>query len=136
SPGYCWPFQGSQGQVLIRLPTPIQPMTITVQHTSKIASPLGSVSSAPRDFTVFVSHWWLGPTRGAEQDETLLGTFTYAVQKAPTQSFPLQVQIPRAFQFLKLVIQSNWGKPAYTCIYRVQVYGKIVGKKGIGQTHV
>ncbi|XP_054665676.1 sperm-associated antigen 4 protein-like [Grus americana] len=127
SPGYCWPFQGSQSQVLIRLPEQIRPMTITVQHTSKIASPLGTVSSAPRDFAVF----------GLDEegsDETLLGTFMYAVHKEPMQNFPLQNGIPRAFRFLKLVIQSNWGKPAYTCLYRVQVYGKIVGKKGIGQT--
>lgn len=55
SPGYCWPFQGSQREVLIRLPMQIQPTTVTIQHTSKAASPLGTVSSAPRDFTVSVS---------------------------------------------------------------------------------
>ncbi|KFQ60395.1 SUN domain-containing protein 2, partial [Pelecanus crispus] len=115
SPGYCWPFQGSRSEVLIRLPTQIRPMAITIQHTSKIASPLGTVSSAPRDFTV----------SGLDEEgenETLLGTFTYAVQKEPTQTFPLQVQCI-AFRLLKLVIQSNWGKPGYTCIYQVQVYG-------------
>lgn len=55
SPGYCWPFQGSRSEVLIRLPAPVQPMAITIQHASKTASPLGTVSSAPRDFTVSVS---------------------------------------------------------------------------------
>ncbi|NXW12157.1 SUN5 protein, partial [Fregetta grallaria] len=70
------------------------------------------------------------------KDETLLGTFTYAMQNEPTQTFPLQNGIPRAFWLLKLVIQSNWGKPGHTCIYRVQVHGKIVGTNAIGQTHV
>ncbi|KAK2537188.1 hypothetical protein Q9966_005893 [Columba livia] len=44
--------------------------------------------------------------------------------------------IPRAFRFLKLVIQSNWGKPGYTCIYRVQVHGKIVEANDTGQAGV
>lgn len=56
--GYCWPFQGSQTEVLIQLPAQIQPTAITVQHTSKTASPLGTASSAPRDFTVSVSLCW------------------------------------------------------------------------------
>ncbi|XP_064902703.1 SUN domain-containing protein 3-like [Columba livia] len=55
SPGYCWPFQGSRSEVLIRLPTQIQPTAVVIQHTSKAASPPGTVSSAPRDFTVSVS---------------------------------------------------------------------------------
>ncbi|KFM04135.1 SUN domain-containing protein 2, partial [Aptenodytes forsteri] len=116
SPGYCWPFQGSRTEVLIRLPAQIRPTAVTIQHTSKRTSPLGTVSSAPRDFTV----------SGLDEegkDETLLGTFTYTVQKEPTQTFPLQDGIPSAFWFLKLVIQSNWGKPGYTCIFRVQVHG-------------
>ena len=48
----------------------------------------------------------------------------------------LQNGIPRAFRFLKLGIQSNWGKPGYTCIYQVQVHGKIAGTNAIGETHV
>ncbi|XP_064903446.1 sperm-associated antigen 4 protein-like [Columba livia] len=129
SPGYCWPFQGSQSEVLIRLPMPIQPTTVTIQHTSKAASPLGTVSSAPRDFTV-------SGLAEEGKEETLLGTFTYNVQKEPTQTFPLQNGNPRAFQLLKLGIRSNWGKRGYTCIYRVQVHGKIVGASAVHQTHV
>ncbi|KAM6363032.1 sperm-associated antigen 4 protein-like [Pluvialis apricaria] len=127
SPGYCWPFQGSRSEVLIRLPVQIRPTAVTIQHTSRIASPWGTVSSAPRDFTVS------GLDEEGE-DETLLGIFTYTVQKEPTQTFPLQNGIPRAFRFLKLGIRSNWGKPGYTCIYRVQVHGKIVGRNAVGQT--
>ncbi|KAM6329493.1 sperm-associated antigen 4 protein-like [Alca torda] len=128
-PGYCWPFQGSWSEVLIRLPTQITPTAITIHHTSKMASALGTVSSAPRDFTV----------SGLDEegkDETLLGAFTYTLQKEPNQTFPLQNGIPRGFQFLKLGIRSNWGKPGYTCIYRVQVHGKIVGRIAIDQAPV
>ncbi|KAF1418521.1 SUN domain-containing protein 2, partial [Spheniscus humboldti] len=146
SPGYCWPFQGSRTEVLIRLPAQIRPTAVTIQHTSKRASPLGTVSSAPRDFTVSVSlcralgagTWPRGKAGLDEEgkDETLLGTFTYTMQKEPTQTFPLQDGTPSFFWVLKLVIQSNWGKPGYTCIFRVRVHGKIMGTHAIGQTHV
>ncbi|NXW12017.1 SPAG4 protein, partial [Fregetta grallaria] len=146
SPGYCWPFQQSRSEVLIQLPTQIELMSITLQHTSKIASPLETVSSAPRDFTVFVS-LCRAPGAGTRprgkaglaeegKDETLLGTFTYAMQKELAQTFLLQSETPRAFRFFKIVVRSNWGKPGYTCIYRVQVYGKIVETNAIGQTDV
>ncbi|NXN23758.1 SUN3 protein, partial [Nycticryphes semicollaris] len=132
--GYCWPFQGSRSEVLIRLPAQILPIAISIEHASMRASPLGTASSAPRDFTVCVSLCWvLGPgtwlreKAGLDEEgkeETSLGTFSYNVQSKPMQTFPLQNGIPRAFRFLKLGIQSNWGKPGYTCIYRVQVHGK------------
>ncbi|NXD86288.1 SUN2 protein, partial [Halcyon senegalensis] len=83
--GHCWPSQGSQTEVLIQMPTQIRPMAITIEQTSKTASLLGTVTDMPRKFTV----------TGLDEDskeEILLGTFTYAVQKEPTQTFLLQVQ--------------------------------------------
>ncbi|NXD74821.1 SPAG4 protein, partial [Eolophus roseicapillus] len=82
SPGYCWPFQASRSQVVIRLPEQVQPTAITVQHPLKRSSGLGDISSAVRDFTV----------SGMDgEEETLLGTFTYDIAEKPTQTFPLQV---------------------------------------------
>ncbi|XP_068784792.1 sperm-associated antigen 4 protein-like isoform X2 [Struthio camelus] len=121
SPGQCWPFQGSQGQVVIWLPARIQPTAITVQHIYKAVSPSGTVSSAPRDFTVS------GVDEEGEE-ETLLGTFTYDVGKEALQTFPLKEELSRAFQYIKLFVQSNWGNPEYTCIYRVQVHGKVASQ--------
>nr|XP_021151095.1 uncharacterized protein LOC106145837 [Columba livia] len=118
SPGYCWPFQASGSQVVVTLPAQVQPTAITVQHPLKKSSALGDTSSAPRDFTV----------SGLDEEgkeETLLGTFSYDIKKAPAQTFPLQSELPRAFQRIRLLIQSNWGKSRYTCIYRVQVHGKV-----------
>ncbi|KAK2531199.1 hypothetical protein Q9233_005924 [Columba guinea] len=54
----------------------------------------------------------------------------------PFATVLLQNGNPRAFQLLKLGIRSNWGKRGYTCIYRVQVHGKIVGASAVHQTHV
>ncbi|NXU79562.1 SPAG4 protein, partial [Oreotrochilus melanogaster] len=137
SPGYCWPFQGTETEVLIRLPVQIQPMAITLQHTSSTAAPPGIRGSAPRDFSVYVSlcqalgagscPWGKAGLDEEGKDKTLLGTFTYAMQEELTQTFPLQLGIPGAFRFLQLDVRSNWGKPRYTCIYRVQVHGKSVG---------
>lgn len=65
------------------------------------------------------------------------GACSHALQPAVTLLFvtvSLQNGIPRAFRFLKLGIRSNWGKPGYTCIYRVQVHGKIVGRNAVSQT--
>ncbi|KAM9268654.1 SUN domain-containing protein 2-like [Morus bassanus] len=119
SPGNCWPLQGHQGQVVIRLPARVHPTAVTVQHIYKDVSPSGTVISAPRDVAVF----------GVEADgeeETLLGTFTYNVAKEAIQTFPLKnAPLPRAFLYIKLLVKSNWGNPAYTCIYRVQVHGKM-----------
>ncbi|XP_054038837.1 sperm-associated antigen 4 protein-like isoform X3 [Rissa tridactyla] len=119
SPGNCWPFPGRQGQVVIRLPARVHLTAITVQHISKEVSPSGTVTSAPRDIAVF------GVDVDGEE-ETLLVTFMYDVAKEAIQTFPLKnAPHPRAFSYLKLLVKSNWGNPKYTCIYRVQVHGKM-----------
>ncbi|XP_068785511.1 sperm-associated antigen 4 protein-like [Struthio camelus] len=55
--------------------------------------------------------------------ETLLGLFLFDVDKEAVQTFRLEKQLPRPFQYIKFQVQSNWGNPEYTCIYRVQVHG-------------
>ncbi|NXV22496.1 SPAG4 protein, partial [Cepphus grylle] len=127
SPGNCWPFPGHQGQVVIRLPARVHLTAVTVQHISKEVSPSGTVTSAPRDIAVFVSLCWalLGVDADGEE-ESLLVTFMYNVAKEAIQTFPLKnAPHPRAFSYIKLVMKSNWGNPKYTCIYQVQVHGKM-----------
>ncbi|NWT24891.1 SUN5 protein, partial [Cardinalis cardinalis] len=125
-PGNCWAFKGHQGQVVIKLPARVYLTAITLQHISKDASPSGTIISAPKDIAVSVS--LLGTSGGVDADreeETLLGVFTYNVEKNPTQTFPLKnMLLPRAFSHVKLLVKSNWGNPWYTCIYRVKVHGK------------
>ncbi|NXH55445.1 SPAG4 protein, partial [Rhabdornis inornatus] len=133
-PGNCWAFKGHQGQVVIRLPARVYLTAITVQHITKEASPSGTVISAPKDIAVFVS--LLDPSGGDvalggdREEETLLGMFTYNVEKDPMQTFPLKnMLLPRAFSHVKLLVKSNWGNPWYTCIYRVKVHGKMENQK-------
>ncbi|NWY67028.1 SPAG4 protein, partial [Erithacus rubecula] len=133
-PGNCWPFKGHQGQVVIRLPTRVYLTAITVQHITKEASPSGTIISAPKDIAVFPDLLSLCfAPKGVDADreeETLLGMFTYNVEKDPIQTFPLKnMLLPRAFSHVKLLVKSNWGNPWYTCIYRVKVHGKMENQK-------
>ncbi|XP_059690567.1 SUN domain-containing protein 3-like [Gavia stellata] len=116
APGNCWAFQGSRGHVVIRLPEQIWPRAFTIWHISEAVSPSGEVSSAPKEFAV----------SGVDEAgaETLLGTFTYEVHKEVAQTFHVQKELPRTFRYIKFEVQSNWGNPEYTCVYRVQVHGK------------
>ncbi|NXE17173.1 SUN2 protein, partial [Lophotis ruficrista] len=126
SPGNCWPLQGHQGQVVIRLPARVHLTAITVQHIYKEVSPSGTVISAPKDMAVFLLSLCFVP-EGLDADgeeETLLGTFTYNVEREAHQTFHLKVR-STAFSSVKVLVKSNWGNPAYTCIYRVRVHGKM-----------
>ncbi|NXE96708.1 SPAG4 protein, partial [Menura novaehollandiae] len=131
-PGNCWAFKGHQGQVVIRLPARVQLTAITVQHITKDVSPSGTIISAPKEIAVFLLSLCFAP-EGVDADrdeETLLGTFTYSVSKEPMQTFPLKnTLLPRAFSHVKLLVKSNWGNPWYTCIYRVQVHGRMENRK-------
>ena len=59
SQGNCWPLQGHQGQVVIRLPARVHLTGVTVQHTvGQEVFTSRTTSSAPRDMAVFVSLCW------------------------------------------------------------------------------
>ncbi|XP_065596240.1 sperm-associated antigen 4 protein-like [Cyrtonyx montezumae] len=119
SPGKCWLMEGYQGQVVIRLSAEILPICITVQHIFREMPPSVTVSSAPKDVAVL----GLDVDR---KEEVLLGSFTFDVKKEPIQTFVLKKNPPRAFRHIKFLVKSNWGNPAYTCIYRVMLHGKVV----------
>ncbi|NXG40406.1 SUN2 protein, partial [Dromaius novaehollandiae] len=127
TPGQCWPFRGCQGQVVIKLPAQIQPTAVTVQDVSKTVSPSGSISSTPKDIAVSVSPCRAELAGGLDEEgeATLLGTFMYDLEREALQVFLLKNELHKAFQYIQIFVQSNWGNPEYTCIYRVQVPGKI-----------
>lgn len=53
-PGNCWAFKGSTGYLVIRLCVKIVPTAFSLEHIPKALSPTGNISSAPRNFTVYV----------------------------------------------------------------------------------
>lgn len=54
-PGNCWAFQGPQGFAVVRLSARIRPTAVTLEHVPKSLSPNSTISSAPKDFSIFVS---------------------------------------------------------------------------------
>lgn len=55
-PGKCWPFPGAQGTMTIALSHPIHVTHVSLEHLSTAISPNGRIDSAPKDFTIYVSH--------------------------------------------------------------------------------
>lgn len=73
-PGECWPFPGDHGHVVIELSHPVNISHVTVDHISRSISAAASISSAPKNFSVFVSskcNW----------DELLCFTAMYMMNK-------------------------------------------------------
>ncbi|XP_061852181.1 SUN domain-containing protein 5-like [Colius striatus] len=119
SPGKRWCFCGHYGRLVIRLPAPVHPTAIAVQHVAEEGSLSVAASSAPRDVAVY----------GLDADgdeEAWLGLFMYDVEKEAIQPFRLKNTLhPRAFSYIKVLVLNNWGNSEYTCISRVWVQGKM-----------
>ncbi|KAG8130476.1 hypothetical protein E2320_017032, partial [Naja naja] len=118
NPGNCWAFSGSDGQAVIKLPEKVQLTAITVQHISKAIAFSEGITSALKDFLIY-------GLNDETKEEILLGTFMYDTEKELIQTFQLKNEQEKAFQYVKIKVQSNWGNPEYTCIYRVRVHGKM-----------
>jgi len=54
-PGDCWAFEGSIGDIVVKLIAPSIIDGFTIEHISKSVSPYGHIDSAPNKFQVFVS---------------------------------------------------------------------------------
>lgn len=116
-PGQCFPFKGDRGSVIIRLAVPVVPTEFVLEHLSKRISVLGHINSAPKNFTVY-----------ALKDKTdkgvVIGRYMYDAENGPAlQRFKPQIQKPSVIEYIELEVTSNWGNPAYTCIYRFRVHG-------------
>ncbi|XP_060103755.1 SUN domain-containing protein 3 [Heteronotia binoei] len=116
SPGNCWPFPGHQGEALVKLATAIVPTAVTIDHISKNISPTAEISSAPKDFAIY-------GLKKEEEDGTFLGQFVYDAEGPMVQTFQLKGNSSDIITHVKLKVLSNWGKPAYTCVYRFRVHG-------------
>ncbi|XP_033620718.1 SUN domain-containing protein 1 isoform X9 [Fukomys damarensis] len=117
-PGNCWAFKGSQGYLVVRLSMKIHPTVFTVEHIPKTLSPMGNISSAPKDFAVY------GLENEYQEEGQPLGHFTYDQEGESLQMFQALERPDKAFQIVELRILSNWGHPEYTCLYRFRVHGQ------------
>lgn len=118
-PGQCWPVKGQQAQLTIKLGQRIHITSVTVGHISKEQSPTGEISSAPKSFTVF-------GRRSRDAEEVTLGSFEYDSQIGVSfQTFEIEDHRDKDFAYVRLAIESNHGKPEYTCLYDFKVHGNI-----------
>ncbi|XP_062859423.1 SUN domain-containing protein 1 isoform X2 [Trichomycterus rosablanca] len=116
-PGNCWAFKGSTGYLVIRLSVRIVPSAFSMEHIPKTLSPTGSISSAPRNFTVY------GLDDEQDEEGKLLGEYVYEEDGDALQTFPVMESNTDTFQIVELRVLSNWGHPEYTCLYRFRVHG-------------
>ncbi|XP_072277200.1 SUN domain-containing protein 2 isoform X2 [Pyxicephalus adspersus] len=118
NPGNCWAFRGSQGYAVVRLSSRIRPTAVTLDHIPRSLSPKSTISSAPKDFIVY------GLDEETQKEGVLLGNFTYKQDGDPIQTFHLKGENIPTYELVELRIQSNWGHPEYTCVYRFRVHGE------------
>ncbi|XP_039703050.1 SUN domain-containing protein 3 isoform X2 [Pteropus medius] len=123
-PGKCWAFPGSRGHALVKLAMKIIPTAVTLEHIPEKVSPSGSVSSAPKEFSVH------GISKQCEGEEIFLGQFLYNNTGATVQTFELQHEVSESLLCVKLKILSNWGHMKYTCVYRFRVHGTPAAARG------
>lgn len=72
--------------------------------------------SAPYNFTIF----------GIKDDgrTDLLDRFSFDAYGTANERYSLAKATESFYSFVKLQINSNWGEPAFTCLYRFRVFGE------------
>jgi len=137
-PGQCWAFHGDSGQLGIQLPQAIRVSALTVGHAN-----VSSAISAPKELVL----WGLKPAASdfctalgdvdvhkADFGTGYCGTRLISGVYKPSASTLYQnfTTAPdskyHAHYFDRIIVEvlGNWGHPAFTCIYRIQIYGSIV----------
>ncbi|XP_041435212.1 SUN domain-containing protein 1 isoform X6 [Xenopus laevis] len=116
-PGNCWAFKGTQGFLVVRLSRMIYPTAFSIEHIPKSLSPLGNITSAPKDFAIY------GLDDEYQEDGQVLLRAMYDQEGEPLQVFHIQEDCRKPFQIVELRIFSNWGQQDFTCLYRFRAHG-------------
>ncbi|CAB4379014.1 unnamed protein product [Rhizophagus irregularis] len=145
--GDCWCFNGTKGQIAIKLSRSIVLTHVTYQHISREVS-IDPILSAPYEFEL----WGLPTSTSAstgggggdsgkgevelEEKNSLgifkndfkffLGSYQYDINGSPTQTFTLPDSIAKSNKRISAImmrVKSNHENPPFTCLYRLQVHG-------------
>ncbi|OAV95964.1 hypothetical protein PTTG_03232 [Puccinia triticina 1-1 BBBD Race 1] len=117
--GTCWPFHQTTGQIAIRLSRTIWVEGIIICHV--LRSLAYDIQTAPKKFEL----WGLDRLR-PNGEGSLLVEGTYSISSSEnTQYFPVPQTKSKVYSEVLLKITSNHGNLDFTCIYRVQVHGKL-----------
>ncbi|RIA98642.1 UNC-like C-terminal-domain-containing protein [Glomus cerebriforme] len=138
--GECWCFNGTKGQIAIKLSRSIILTHITYHHISREVS-IDPILSAPKEFEL----WGLPTTTTTSTSNEVkgeieleknslgifgndfkyfLGRYQYDINGLPTQTFSLPDSIEnKRISAIMMKVLSNHENPQFTCLYRLQVHG-------------
>ncbi|XP_013168979.1 PREDICTED: SUN domain-containing protein 5-like [Papilio xuthus] len=115
-PADCWPFSGSQGEVVIELSRKARLSQLSVEHVRP-----DTARSAPKNFVVY------SILDNTTRVESARGAYTY--NRPAKQYFPLTARIP--VRRVAFTVLSNQGNERYTCLYRIHLYGTLETNQNI-----
>lgn len=118
--GDCWTMAGSEGTLAILLSQPIHIQSVTIDHPSRELL-LDGIQSAPKDLEFF------GLPNYPKKDPFYLplGSVHYNIENSSSsiQTFDLQMHPIQPSKAVLVKVNSNWGNPNHTDIYRIRVHG-------------
>uniref|UniRef100_A0A0N5AW86 SUN domain-containing protein n=1 Tax=Syphacia muris TaxID=451379 RepID=A0A0N5AW86_9BILA len=121
-PGECWPFNGKNGVITIKLSQRANVTAVSYEHLSNRLNPDGIMKSAPKLFQI-----WAYDDVDEMNTRRMLGEYVYLNTGPTLQLFKTQIFIsPVAVRFVEFRVLSNYGSP-YTCLYRFRVHGMKAG---------
>ncbi|PKC12671.1 hypothetical protein RhiirA5_462802 [Rhizophagus irregularis] len=112
--GDCWCFNGTKGQIAIKLSRSIVLTHVTYQHISREVS-IDPILSAPYEFEL-----WGLPT------STSASTGGGGGDSGKGETFTLPDSIAKSNKRINAImmrVKSNHENPPFTCLYRLQVHG-------------
>lgn len=118
--GDCWTMAGSEGTLAILLSQPIHIQSVTIDHPSRELL-LDGIHSAPKDLEFF----GLSSYPPNDQFYTPLGSVRYDIENNSSniQTFDLQIHPTQASRAVLVKVNTNWGNPDHTDIYRIRIHG-------------
>ncbi|KAL4703372.1 hypothetical protein ACJJTC_011161 [Scirpophaga incertulas] len=126
-PGECWAFKGARGEATLRLLGTVRLSGISIEHIPPDISPTREISSAPRLVQIEGLEY-----RGDPYPHDF-GSYEYNKDEEPIQYFAVVHPASKGYSILRVRVQSNWGHPVYTCVYRLRVHGDLVPGQGAMQ---
>jgi hypothetical protein len=118
--GDCWTMAGSKGTLAILLSQTVYVQSVTIDHPSRELL-LDGIRSAPKDLEFF------GLSGYPQKDHIYipLGSVRYDIDNSNSsvQTFDLKIQPTQPCQAVLVKVNSNWGNPNHTDIYRIRVHG-------------
>jgi hypothetical protein len=154
-PGSCWPLAGDSGFITFRLPYAVKVGAISLDHASGLLlmSDRSQLASAPKSIKIYGYPRCDDECEGLGFDLsgiTLLNEFDYDIEGPTTQTFSVDSRHTEAdivapegscsattatcsapesehtVAAIRVEVNSNWGSPDFTCLYRIRVHGDTI----------